>query len=179
MAKNNFKIQGVLYAKDLMVIKGKKDPTKEYPKYTITLEVKSAGERNIGGQDKYITTTQLPQFEIFNPRFDMNSYYIGDEIEINFYLEGKEYVRKKGEQAGEKAIMSKNVIIDMKHADKQVNKTAKDSKLSFDNKIPVTAMSDIDKIGEPPEDDPFPEVKTNMVKPKIDVDDDDSDGLPF
>ena len=99
-------------------------------------------------------------------------------VEISFYIEGKEFTKKDGS----KGFFNKNVIIDMKHADKQVKKTTKDSKLSFedDNKIPVTAMSDIDKIAEPPEENPFPDVVTNTNPVKIDANDDMADDdMPF
>ena len=171
MVENRFKLSGTLYGKEVETIAGKKDPTASYQKYLITLEVKIAGNRNIKGEEKWITTTQLPQFEVFNPRFDLEYYSVGDQVEVEFALEGKEYTRKKGEHAGEKAIMTKLSLLSIKHEDIQTKK---------DNKVRVTAMSDIDKIAEPPIefDDPFPEVKTNMSPLKIDIEEDDSD-LPF
>ena len=169
MTENRFKLSGTLYGKEVETIAGKKDPTASYQKYLITLEVKIAGNRNIKGEEKWITTTQLPQFEVFNPRFDLEYYSVGDQVEIEFALEGKEYTRKKGEHAGEKAIMTKLSLLSIKHEDIQVKR---------DNKVKVTAMSDIDTIGNPLEDNPFPDVKTNMNPLKIDIEEDDSD-LPF
>jgi len=99
----------------------------------------------------------------WNTSFD--GFYEKDNITFDYYFVNRKVPKKDG-TIWEK---EEKKICFVEHSDIQRG----------DNKISVSAMSDIDKIGEPPEDDPFPEVKTNMVKPKIDVDDDDSDGLPF
>jgi hypothetical protein len=117
MGENSHTIKGTIYAIETELIKGKKDPTQSYPKYTITLEVKTAGEVSKGGKDFYTTATQLPQFEWFNPKTDMEQYAIGDYVELRFYLAGKEFIRKTGDKVGQKGIMNKNIITFMRFAD--------------------------------------------------------------
>ena len=165
--ENKFKIKGVIYSKKLEIVAGVKDPAKTYQKLHIVLEVKEKGYKKRGDKDSFVSTTNLIKFECFSPRFDVENYYKLDPVEISFYIEGKEFVRKSGPNEGEKGLFNKNIITDIKHVDIDV----KD-----DNKITITAMSDIDKIAEPPEDNPFPEVKTNMNPLRIDMGDDE---MPF
>jgi len=174
--ENKFKIRGVVYSIDTETINGVKDPTQSYPKLKLTLEVKDKGYKKRGESEHFVTTTNLIIFECFNPRFETDIFCKGDIVEIDFFIEGKEFVRKTGNRAGEKDLFNKHVITSIKHVDL-------DTKIDFrgGNKKKVSAMSDINKIGDPPEDNPFPDVVTNMVRPKTDDDDDDNDNdpLPF
>ena len=168
--ENEFKVKGVIYSKVMETITGVKDPTQSYQKVLITLEVKSRGYQKRGETEFYGGSTNLLQFECFNPRFEVDDFYKDGIVEIAFFIEGKEYIRKKGDRIGEKGLFNKNVITAIKMLDKEGTR---------DNKIPVTAMSDIDTIGEPPkEKDVFSGEGTNMVPPIVD-DDIDNDPLPF
>ena len=168
--ENKFKVRGVIYSKNTETVQGKKDPTQSYQKLHLVLEVKEKGYKKRGEKDSFVTTTNLIKFECFSPRFDVANFYKLDPVEIDFYIEGKEYIKKQGDRKGEKMLFNKNVITDIRHVDIQVGS---------DNKIKMTALSDIDKIADPLVDDPFPEVKTNMNPLKIDTEDDYDDQLPF
>ena len=172
--ENEFKVKGVIYSKEVQDIKGVKDPTQSYPKLNLTLEVMSKGYRRRGESEAYTSSTNLLVFECFNPRFEVEDFYKDDIVEIDFYIEGKEYVRKTGEKAGEKGLFNKNVITAIKQLDKQGTR---------DNKIDVTATSDTNELDLPNgHDDPFPDVPVNMGAIKVNDDmaiDDDSSGLPF
>jgi len=163
--ENKFKVKGVIYSKRFETVAGVKDPAKTYQKLHIVLEVKEKGYKKRGDKDSFVSTTNLIKFECFSPRFDVDNYYKLDPVEISFYIEGKEFDKKDGT----KGLFNKNVITDIMHVDIDVKK---------DNKIPITSMSNIDTIADPPEveDDPFAGVDTNMNPLKIDEDDDD---LPF
>ena len=166
--ENKFKVRGVIYSKNTETVQGKKDPTQSYQKLHLVLEVKEKGYKKRGEKDSFVTTTNLIKFECFSPRFDVANFYKLDPVEIDFYIEGKEYIKKQGDRKGEKMLFNKNVITDIRHVDIQVGS---------DNKVKMTALSDIDKIADPLGDDPFPEVKTNMNPLKLDLEDDDD--LPF
>jgi len=99
---NKYKIQGTIYDKKFDEITGKKDPTQTYRKYVITLEVTSSEERNGKDGTRFSTKTELPQFEAFNPGYDMDDFKIGDLVDIYFYMAGMEFTYKKGDRQDRK-----------------------------------------------------------------------------
>ena len=120
---NKYKIQGTIYAKKHEVITGKKDPTQSYDKYIITLEVTSSEERNTKDGTKYTTKTELPQFEAFNPKYDIEYFRIGDFVEIWFYMSGQKFTYKSGPKTGQDGIINRSPITFIKHADLGTNKS--------------------------------------------------------
>jgi len=134
---NKYSIKGTIYDIKCDTIAGKKDPSQSYSKYLITLEVTSSEERNMKDGTKYVTKTEFPQFESFSPKYDIDSFMIGDYCEIRFYLSGQKFTYKTGANAGKEGIMTKNSITFMKHAD-----LGSDQPRQSGNKVNVTAMSD-------------------------------------
>lgn len=109
---NDYSIFGTIYHLDFQKIQGKKDPSKTYAKYLVTLEVTKKKEYSRGDAGKgYKTYTELPQFEAFGQ--DLSNYAVGDPVKINFYLSGKEY--KKSD--GTKGIFGKNILTYIRHSD--------------------------------------------------------------
>jgi hypothetical protein len=114
---NKYSIKGTIYDKKCDTVTGKKDPTQTYNKYLITLEVTSSEERNVKDGTKYITKTEFPQFESFAPKYDIDSFMIGDYVDLRFYLSGQKFTYKQGVNAGKEGIMTKNIVTFLKHAD--------------------------------------------------------------
>jgi len=158
---NKYKIQGTIYDIKFDEITGRKDPTQTYRKYLITLEVTSSEERSGKDGTKFSTKTELPQFEAFNPGYDMDQFKIGDLVDIYFYMAGMEFTYKKGDKAGQKGIMSRSPITFIKHAVLDVQ---------TDGKVDMTASSDINELNKP--------IDKVFVPPALDDEDELSD-LPF
>lgn len=154
---NKYSIKGTIYDKVKQVIAGKKDPTQSYDKFTITLEVTSTEERSTKEGTKFSTNTEFPQFEAFNPTFDVNSFIIGDFVEVWFYLSGKKFTYRSGERAGKEGIITRNPITYIKYADID------------NNNRPYTKDSSGDT----------PERETVFVAPNSNVEDDTDNDLPF
>ena len=171
--ENEFKVKGVILSIDRSVLHNKKDATITYPKIDLVLEVKSRGYQKRGDSEYYGGSTNLIKMECFNPRFDTEDFYKKDIVEIDFFIEGKEYVRTKEPRIGEKDLFNKNVITAIKQLDKQGTR---------DNKIDVTATSDTNELDLPNgHDEAFPDVPVNMgaIKVNDDMAIDDSGDLPF
>lgn len=134
---NKYPIKGTIYEKKMIPVKGTKDPTQIYNKYIITLEVTSSEERNVKDGTKYMTQTEFPQFEAFAPKFDMDSFNIGDFVEIRFFLSRKKFTYKHGDRKGEEGWIQSHPITWMKFAD-----LGSDQPRQSGNKVNVTAMSD-------------------------------------
>ncbi len=155
---NEFSIKGTLYNKEYTEIQGKKDPTAKYAKYILTLEVKKSREiTEKDGKKRYISSTQLPQFEAFG--INLDEFEINDFIEVRFYLSGKEYTKKNGD----KAIMTKPMVTYVKFADLD------EKGLRTSGKQPTAAMSNVNEL---------PQRETVFVPPDPDEKDELSD-LPF
>ena len=162
--ENNYPVTGTIYSIKKDEVTGKKDPTQKYNKYTFILEVKSAGDRNRGDKIQYTTDTQLIVFELFNPKFDFESFNVGDFIFVRFFIEGKEFTYSKGERAGQKGVINRNIPTFIKYADLDGGHTAHKGKVKTD------AMSSTDEL---------PKRETVFVAPDPGADDDNVDELPF
>lgn len=151
---NKYTIKGTIYDIKRDEVVGKKDPTAKYAKYLITLEVTSSEERNVKDGTKYITKTEFPQFESFAPKYDIDSFMIGDYCEIRFYLSGQKFTYKQGANAGKEGIMTKNIVTFIKHADLDNGDARKGS-----NKVEMKSLSDtreLEKVsGQPDPDEPI------------------------
>lgn len=172
MIENDFRLKGTLYAKDVRKWVGKKDPTKEGETHYYIVEVPTRKTWMDGEKERSITKTEFIKMKI--PwRMSPDDFEIKDQIEMGFYISGREYDKKDG--AG-KGWINENEITTIKHSERQ---GTRDNKIPFDNKIPVTAMSDINAISDAidSDNDPFVGVKTNRNPVKID--EDDSSDLPF
>jgi len=111
MSDNSHVIRGTIYAKDFTEIQGKKDPMAKYPKYVLTLEVKTPREIKKDGKEQFITTTTFPQLESFGVNLD--GFDVKDFVEIRFFLQGRPYKGKDGQDK----IMTKAMIQHIKYAD--------------------------------------------------------------
>jgi hypothetical protein len=117
---NDYSIIGTIYLLDYQSIPGKKDPSKTYSKYLVTLEVSKQKEYSRGEAGKgYKTYTEFPQFEAFNQ--DLSNFAVGDLVKINFSLSGKEY--KKSD--GSKGIFCKNILNYIRFSDIEGNSVSK------------------------------------------------------
>lgn len=159
---NKYTINGTIYDKKFEEVPGKKDPTAKYAKYLITLEVTSSEERNVKDGTKYITKTEFPQFESFAPKYDIDSFMIGDYVQLRFYLSGQKFVYKQGANAGKEGIMTKNIVTFIKHADLDNGDARKGS-----NKVDMKSLSDTR------------ELEKVFVQPDPEAEDDGMDQLPF
>lgn len=155
---NKYSINGTIYDKQVTEIVGRKDPTAKYSKYLITLEVTSSEERNVKDGTKFITKTEFPQFESFAPKYDIDSFTIGDFVTLRFYLSGQKFTYKNGDKAGQEGIITKNTITFMKFADLDSNQPRQGG-----NKIETKSLSDareLEKVfvqPDPEDNDEFPD----------------------
>lgn len=160
-SNNKYSIKGTIYDIKKDEVIGRKDPTAKYAKYLITLEVTSSEERNVKDGTKYITKTEFPQFESFAPKYDIDSFMIGDFVEVRFYLSGQKFTYKQGANAGKEGIMTKNIVTFIKHSDLGSNDTRKGS-----NKVDTKPLSDTR------------ELEKTFVQPDPEADE-ELDNLPF
>jgi len=161
--ENYFTVRGTLYDKKSIDIPGKKDPTQTYKKVLLTLEVDSSGDRKRGDQTVFVTEKNLLKFEVFSPKFDIDSFMIKDFIEIRFFIEGKEYEIKDGDRKGQKGLVNRNIITFMKYADLDGGHS------NHKGKITVDAMSDTKDLAP----------KRDTVFTAPDPDEEDYKDLPF
>jgi hypothetical protein len=161
-SENNFSVTGTVYSKKTVPVTGKKDPTQQYLKHFITVEVQSAGERSRGDKTMYATDTQLIVFELFNPKFDVECYNITDLIFVRFYIEGKEFTYSKGPNEGQKGVINRNIPTFVKFADLDSGRDA------HKGKVTVDAMSDVKEL---------PQRETVFVQ--VDPEDEGMEDLPF
>lgn len=165
MSNNSLKLTGTIYDKKMETIAGKKDPSQTYSKYLITLEVESAGERKRGDKEVYSKNIDLILFEAFNPSFDVDSFCIKDQVEIQFYIQGKPYEIKRGDRAGQQGLMNKNIITRVAFADIDTKNS------NHRGKIKIDSMSDVNEL---------PTLKTLIPDfPEAGDDPNGLDGLPF
>ena len=162
---NDYMINGILYEKFMRKWVSKKGENGQTHYYIIEKPTR----REIvdkDGIERNFVKTELVKMQLpwkMNP----DDYDKGEELEIAFYLSGMEFTKDS-----EKGYITNPQITTIRRSNKQ-------GEIKYDNKVKVSAMSDINKIGDPPEDNPFPDVVTNMVRPKTDDDDDIPNDLPF
>jgi hypothetical protein len=138
-------------------IVGKKDPSQTYNKYLITLEVTSSEERNVKEGTKYITKTEFPQFESFAPKYDIDSFMIGDLVDLRFYVSGQKFTYKQGANAGKEGIMTKNIVTFIKHSDLDSGDARKSN-----NKVEMKSLTDTQELAKTfrqpdPDEEQFPD----------------------
>jgi len=155
---NNYPITGVIYdIRKSEPIIGKKDVTQTYYKYYITLEVKSAGEKQQGDKTFYTTKTQFPPFEWFNPPAEIiENFNIGDLVCIDFYCSGQKFTYKKGDKAGQEGIMGSNMITRIRFADIDGGHSNHKGKITVDSMSDTKELeSKVDAFPPPLEDDVY------------------------
>ena len=148
--ENNHSVSGTIYSIKKEMVKGKKDPTQEYPKYIFVLENKSQGERNRGDNVQYVTDTNLIEFELFNPRFDFETFHVKDFIFIRFYIQGQEFTYQRGDRAGTKGLINRNIPTFIKYADLDGGHTNHKGKVKVDASTDVKELNVKDPVFSSP-----------------------------
>jgi hypothetical protein len=139
MGNNSHHVKGTIYDIHKEPIVGKKDPSKVYYKYIITLEIKEGKEVTHGDKTYYASKAQFPQYEWFNPPEDIiEKFNIADFVELDFYCSGTKFTYKNGDRAGKEGIMNSNNITRINFADLNLDGGHSNHK----GKIKVDSMTD-------------------------------------